>query len=93
MANKPPTAAFRAHLGAGTAPLPVTFTDQDSDGEREGSHLRRRAMIRMATRICWSGLFGDARPRSGSVSDDLELSLAIDPRQELVDPPKHRVLE
>jgi PKD repeat protein len=34
-ANKPPTAAFRAQPSAGTAPLPVTFTDQskDSDGQ------------------------------------------------------------
>lgn len=33
--NKPPTAAFRAQPSAGTAPLPVTFTDQskDSDGQ------------------------------------------------------------
>jgi PKD repeat protein len=35
IANKPPTAAFRAQPSAGTAPLPVTFTDQskDSDGQ------------------------------------------------------------
>jgi PKD repeat protein len=35
MANKPQTAAFRAHPSAGTAPLPVTVTDQskDSDGQ------------------------------------------------------------
>jgi PKD repeat protein len=29
--NKPPTAAFRAQPSAGTAPLPVTFTDQSKD--------------------------------------------------------------
>ena len=37
IANKPPTAAFRARPSAGTAPLPVTFTDQSKDSDDQAS--------------------------------------------------------